>query len=60
MAEILGFGEVAEWFKAAVLKTSAENIAHPRKTAKPAHFCGRQSRVPDPFAKNILSQESAQ
>ena len=37
-ADILGFGEVAEWFKAAVLKTAVENIDTPHKSANPADF----------------------
>lgn len=60
MADNLAFGEVAEWFKAAVLKTAPENIGTPRKTAEVPDFCRADSDVLRPFAKNIPAHNSAQ
>jgi hypothetical protein len=40
MADFLGFGEVAEWFKAAVLKTAPENTGKARKCANPLQILG--------------------
>jgi hypothetical protein len=37
-ADFRRFGEVAEWFKAAVLKTAPENMAQPQKSSDSAEI----------------------
>lgn len=60
LAVFRGCGEVAEWFKAAVLKTAS------REHRQPAHFLGtrqnpsRNGRVLHPFAQNMAEHMSAQ
>ncbi|GAA0730058.1 hypothetical protein GCM10009106_09050 [Sphingomonas japonica] len=53
-------GEVAEWFKAAVLKTACENTAQPALSLESQHFSNRSSRVPRSFAKNMQARRTAQ
>ena len=54
------FGGVAEWFKAAVLKTAIREHRHPAQNSQTRRNPNRNGRVPHPFAKNTPTQESAQ
>jgi hypothetical protein len=60
VAVFRGFGEMAEWFKAAVLKTAPENTGNTSFPARLAEFRRRSTRVRAVFARNTSAQESAQ
>lgn len=59
-ADFRGFGEVAEWFKAAVLKTASREHRNTSQNSQSRRNPSRNDRVRDPFARNTQAQESAQ
>jgi Meiotically up-regulated gene 113 len=58
-AEMRGFGEVAEWFKAAVLKTAYREQRHPAEISQTRANPSRNWRVQGPFPWNAQAQEAA-
>lgn len=55
-----GFGWVAEWFKAAVLKTASSEHRKAAESLETRRFPSRKDRVPRLFAKNIVARNMAQ
>jgi hypothetical protein len=55
-----GFGEMAEWFKAAVLKTACREHRHPASQAETRTNLRRNKRVRYPFAQNRTARIMAQ
>jgi hypothetical protein len=60
MAEICAFGWVAEWFKAAVLKTAYSIAATPSEIQHFRHSSSRNGRILPRFARRAPSHSSAQ
>ena len=59
-AEMRGFGRVAEWFKAAVLKTASREHRHTPEKRQTRTNPSRNWRVRDLFAWNIPARIMAQ
>jgi hypothetical protein len=60
MAENRGVGQVAEWFKAAVLKTPSGKPSQPAETLHFRHLMARKGRVSGCLAQCVSARTTAQ